>query len=115
MGTSEYFDTFSGRPDSCVGLGLRHPAGDREEGLLLGQPDGVELIVEVVAGRARAPAHAGGVRRDSVPLERVEVVALLVEETLLEVLDVSPALLGIHGATLPDVEVVQHGIGIPAV
>src|SRR4029453_12143497 len=101
MGTSEYFDTFSGRPDSCVGLGLRHPAGDREEGLLLGQPDGVELIVEVVAGRDRPPAHAGAVRHDPVPLERVEVVGLLVEETLLEGLDVSPAFPGTHGALPP--------------
>src|SRR4029450_11484056 len=54
-------------------------------------------------------------RHDTVPLERVEVVGLLDEEALLEGLNESPALLGIHCATLPDVEVVHHGIGVPAV
>src|SRR5262245_13289909 len=85
------------------------------EVVLFGEPHGVELIVEVMAGRDRPAAHAGAVRHDTVPLERVDVVGLLVEETLFEGLDVSPTLVGIHGATLPDVEVVQHGIGVPAV
>src|SRR5215471_7384657 len=83
--------------------------------VLFGEPNGIELIVEVVAGRDRPAAHAGAVRHDPVPLERVDVVGLLIEQALLEGLDESSALLGIHGATLPDVEVVKHGIGVPAV
>jgi hypothetical protein len=48
------------------------------------------------------------------PLERIDVVRLLVEEPLFEGADVSSALLGLHRATLADVEVVEHGIGVAA-
>src|SRR5262249_47351719 len=87
----------------------------RGGGVLLREPDRVELIVEVVAWRDHPAAHAGAVRHDAVPLQRVDVVRLLVEETLFEGADVFSALLGIHRPALPHVEVVQNGIGVPAV
>ena len=73
---------------------------------LLRQPHRVELIVEVVARRYRPATHAGSVRHDTVPLERVDVVRLLVEEAPFEGADVSSALRGINRATLADIEVV---------
>jgi hypothetical protein len=82
---------------------------------LLRQPHRVERIAEVVAGRYRPAAHAGTVRHDAVPLERVDVVRLLVEEAPFEGADVPLPLLGIHRAALRYVEVVQDGIDVAAV
>src|SRR5499426_3716976 len=73
---------------------------------LLRQPHRVELIVEVVAGRDRPATHAGSVRHDTVPLERGDVVGLLVEETPFEGANVSSALRRINRPTLAHVEVV---------
>src|SRR5947209_6637546 len=39
---------------------------------LLGEPHGVELLVQEVAGRDRPATHPRAVRDDAVPLERVE-------------------------------------------
>ena len=60
------------------------PAGRGARRSLLGEPDRVELVVEVVARRDRPAPHLGAVRDDAVPLERLDVVHLLVEQALLE-------------------------------
>src|SRR2546427_293768 len=49
------------------------------------------------------------------PLQRVEVANLLVEQAFLEGPQVPLALLGIHGARLLDVQVVEHRILVAAV
>src|SRR4029453_8210460 len=82
---------------------------------LLRQPHRVELIVEVVAGRYRPATHAGSVRHDTGPLERGDVVCLLLEEPPLEGAIVSSALRRITRPTLAHIGVVHHGMGVPAV
>src|SRR5205814_1321111 len=52
-------------------------------GALLREPDGIELVVQVVARRHRPALHPRAVRDDPVPLERVEDVHFLVEQALL--------------------------------
>src|SRR5438132_14128494 len=81
---------------------------------LLRQPDRVELLVQEVRRRDRPTPQPGAVRDDAVPLQRVEVVDLLVEQPLLESAQKPPALLGVHGPRLPRVEVVQHGVLVAA-
>src|SRR5262245_23113708 len=56
---------------------------------LLGQPHRVELIVQIVTRRDGPIFHLGVVRDDPVPLQRVKVVHLFVEEPLLELPDVA--------------------------
>jgi hypothetical protein len=63
----------------------------------LREPDRVELLVEVVRRGHGEPADLGAVGNDAVPLQRVEVVHLLVEEAPLEGPEVAPSLLGIDG------------------
>src|SRR5262245_17598066 len=82
---------------------------------LLGEPHAVELVVDEVTGRDGPPAHLGAMRDDAVPLERVEVVGLLVQQSSLKVADPLLALLGIEGAALLLVEIVQSLVGIAAV
>src|SRR5213593_891374 len=48
---------------------------------LLGQPHAVELVVDEMAGRDGPAAELGAVRDDAVPLERVGVVRLLVQQS----------------------------------
>src|SRR5215831_662200 len=74
---------------------------------LFGQPDRVELIVQVMAGRDGPAFHLGAVRDDTVPLQRVEHVHLLVEEALLERAKQGPPLVGIDGPRLFREEVVD--------
>src|SRR5262245_11521434 len=83
--------------------------------VLLGQPDRVELIVQVVAGGDRPAFHLGAVRDDAVPLERVEHVHLLVEQALLERAEQGPPLVGIDGPRLLREEVVDDLVLVLAV
>src|SRR5215470_8013088 len=82
---------------------------------LLGEPHAVELVVDEVAGRHGPAAHLGGVRDDAVPLQRIEVVGLLVQQPSLEVADPLLPLLGIEGAALLLVEVVQGFVDVASV
>src|SRR5215831_1562198 len=82
---------------------------------LLGEPHAVELVVDEVAGRDGPAAHLGAVRDDAVPLERVEVVGLLVQQSSLEVADPLLPLFGIEGAALLLVEIVQGLVDVAAV
>src|SRR5206468_5380718 len=82
---------------------------------LLGQPHAVELVVDEMAGRDGPAAELGAVRDDAVPLERVGVVRLLVQQSPLEVADVFPPLLGVEGAALLLVEIVQGLVDVAAV
>src|SRR2546426_9919532 len=71
---------------------------------LLGEPHGVELLVQEVAGRDRPATHPRAVRDDAVPLERVEIVRFLVEKPLLELAHEPLALLRVDRPTLPGVQ-----------
>src|SRR5258706_5496696 len=51
---------------------------------LFRQPHRVELVVQIVAGRDRPALHLRQMRRDPVPLQRVDDVRLLVEQPRLE-------------------------------
>src|SRR5262245_55351564 len=64
----------------------------------LRQPDGIELLIQIVRRRDRPAADLGAVGHDAVPLQRVEVVHLLVEQSLLEGAQIPLALFGIDGA-----------------
>src|SRR3989442_9012561 len=82
---------------------------------LLAEPDRVELVVQVVA-RSDGPAlDLRAVGDDPVPLERVEVVRLLLHESPLEFPDVLLALLRVNRAALLLVELVQHRVRVAAV
>src|SRR5690242_21244493 len=70
----------------AVGGDAANAASPRER-LLFRQPDGVELVVEIVAGRDRPAVHLGQVRDDPVPLQRVDHVRFVVEQPLLELAD----------------------------
>src|SRR2546422_2631252 len=76
---------------------------------LLGEPHGVELLVQEVAGRDRPATHPRAVRDDPVPLERVEIVRFLVEKPLLELAHEPLALLRVDRPTLPGVQLVEIG------
>src|SRR5512138_3464198 len=52
--------------------------------LSLGEPDGVELLVQVVARRDRPAPHLRVVGHDPVPLQRDESMRFLVEQPALE-------------------------------
>src|SRR5215510_2545313 len=82
---------------------------------LLGEPHAVELVVDEVAGRDGPAVHLGAVRDDAVPLQRVEVVGLLVEQAPLEVADPLLPLLGVERAALLLVEVVERLVDVAAV
>src|SRR5207248_5760834 len=82
---------------------------------LLREPDRVELVVEIVAGRDRPALHLGEMRDDAMPLQRVDHVRLVVEQPLLELPQDLFALLDVRGASLPDVHVVDGGVLVPAV
>src|SRR5437899_7357276 len=82
---------------------------------LFGQPHAVELVVDEVAGRDGPAAELGAVRNDAVPLERVGVVSLLVQQPTLEVADVFLPLLGVERAALLLVEIVEALVDIAAV
>src|SRR5437899_6014672 len=82
---------------------------------LLGEPHGVELLVQEVAGRDRPATHPRAVRDDAVPLERVEIVRFLVEKPLLELAHEPLALLRVDRPTLPGVQLVEHAVGVAPV
>src|SRR5215510_14347828 len=77
---------------------------------LFGEPNGVELVVEIVAGRDRPALHFGQMRDDPVPLQRVDHVRLVVEQALLELPEELLALLGIRRPRLADVHVVDDRV-----
>src|SRR2546425_1233667 len=81
---------------------------------LLGEPHGVELLVQEVAGRDRPATHPRAVRDDAVPLERVEIVRFLVEKPLLELAHEPLALLRVDRPTLPGPRASGRGRGPPA-
>src|SRR5437879_4859896 len=89
--------------------------GDPSPVYLLRQPHPVELLVQEVAGGDRPAAHPAEVRHDAVPREGVDEVHFLVVEALLERAQEALALLGIGGARLPGIEVVEHGVLVAAV
>src|SRR5262245_7896099 len=98
----------AGRPGRIV------PA--RVAGLrLLGQPDRVELVVQVMAGGDRPAFHLGAVRDDAVPLRRVEHVQLFVDQALLERAEEGPPLVGIDGPRLLREEIVDDLVLVLAV
>src|SRR5262245_33064885 len=82
---------------------------------LFGEPDRVQLLVEVVARRDRPALHLRAVGNDAVPLQGVEVVDLVVEQPALELAQVLLALLPIAGPALLLVELVENLVGVPAV
>src|SRR4029077_8373607 len=82
---------------------------------LLGQPDRVELVVQVVAGRDRPAFHLRAVRDDPVPLERPDDVRLLVEKPLLQLPHQLLAVLHVDGPGLLLVQLVDHLILVLAV
>src|SRR5262245_37581350 len=84
-------------------------------GGLLGQPYGVELIVQIVARRDRPISHLRVVRDDPVPLQCVEVVNLFIQEALLELPDVALALFYVGGPPLLDEELVERLVAVAAV
>src|SRR6266571_1815635 len=88
------------------GVGAREAS--RRDGPLLGEPHGVELVVQVVARRDLPAVDLARVRDDAVPLKRHDVMHLVVEEALLEIPDVLLPLLRILGPALFLVEVVEH-------
>src|SRR5438309_1755472 len=67
------------------------------------------------SSRIDAPVHPARVRHDPVPLQRVDVVDLLVEEPPLELADVLLALFGVGGPSLLLVELVERAIDVAAV
>src|SRR5262245_40331195 len=75
---------FMARPPWGRARRTRGPRGASRPGRLLGEPDGVELLVQVVRRGDGPSLHLGAVRDDPVPLQRVEVVHLLVDQALLE-------------------------------
>ena len=107
----------SGRGRLPGGRGGRKVSGSQglTPGTLLGEPDGIQLVVEVVARRDLPALDLARVGNDPLPLERQEVVDLLVEEALLELADQRLALLRVGGPRLLLVEVVQHPVGVAAV
>src|SRR6266849_1900933 len=82
---------------------------------LFAQPHAVELVVDEVAGRDGPAVQLGAVRNDPMPLERIEVVGLLVQQPPLEVADVFPPFFGVEGAALLLVEIVQRLVDVAAV
>src|SRR5262245_5861657 len=82
---------------------------------LLREPDDVEGLVEVVAGRDLPALDLGGVRDDPVPLQGHDEMDLLVEQPLLEGPDDLLALLDILRAALPLVEVIEDRIIVAAI
>src|SRR3989441_4650616 len=81
---------------------------------LLGQPHRVELLVQVVARRDGPTLDLRVVPDDPVPLQRGDVVNLLVEQPPLELSDGLLPLLRVAGATLLLVELVERSVHVPA-
>src|SRR3989442_4504070 len=81
---------------------------------LLCEPHRVELLVQEVARCDRPAPHPGAMRDDPVVLQRVEVVHLLVEQTLLERAQMALPLLGVERSRLLDEQVVQHRVLVAA-
>src|SRR5713226_5754085 len=82
---------------------------------LLAEPDRVELVVQVVAGRDGPPLDLGAVRDDPMPLQRVDHVGFLIEQPLLEGAQELLPLLGIRGPGLLLVQIVDHRVLVLAV
>src|SRR6267378_6759893 len=82
---------------------------------LLGEPHSVELLVEVVARRDGPALHLRAVRDDPVPLERVEIVDLVVQQPLLELTNVLLPLLGVPRPALLDEQIVERLVRVAAV
>ena len=57
----------------------------------------------------------GAMGDDAMPLQRQDIVHLLVQQPFFELADVGLALLGVGGATLLVVELVQGTVGVAAV
>src|SRR5713226_7905053 len=84
--------------------------GSEAEAWLFAEPDRIELVVQVVAGRDRPAAHLAEVGDDPVPLKGVDVVHLFVVEALLEGAEQLPPLFRLGGAGLLRVEVIHHRV-----
>src|SRR5215472_9114640 len=105
--------TASTRTPSCP---RRRTGGPRRRmGELLGEPHRVELVVQIVARSDLPAVDLARIRNDPMPLQRHDVVHLLVEEMLLEEPHVPLPLVGVEGATLLLIEVVEHLVVVEAV
>src|SRR5258705_9647099 len=62
---------------------------------LFSEPHRVQLLAQVVARRDGPALHLPAVRDDPMPLERVEIVDLVVQQPFFELADVLLALIGI--------------------
>src|SRR5262252_2305489 len=82
---------------------------------LFREPHAVELVVDEVAGCDGPPVHPGAVRDDPVPLQRIEVVRLLVQEPPLELAHPLLALLGVQRAAPLLVEIIERLVDVAAV
>src|SRR5919197_5278339 len=76
----------------------------------LGQPHCVQLLVQVVARRDRPSLDLRAVRDDAVPLKRVQIVRLIIQQPFLEFPEMLLALVGVLGPCLLQVQVVQHPV-----
>src|SRR4029453_18665630 len=94
---------------------LLHAAPWRAGSRLLSQPDRVELVIQVMAGRDRPALDLRAMRDDAMPLQRVEHVHLLVEEALLERAEQGPPLIRLDGPRLLREQVVDHRVLVLAV
>src|SRR5215831_3330864 len=99
--------------DIAIRVATRRASRQRrwiDTGSLLGEPDRVELAVQEVTRGHRVAVDLAVVGHDAVPLQRVDVVHLLVVEPLLEGAQDLLALLGIGGPRLLDVQIVHHRV-----
>src|SRR5262245_58261326 len=117
MGSDFAFRTIPARAPTAPSLtgGRRSERQSLTLGRLLREPDGVELVVQVVARRDLPPVDLTAVGHDPVPLQRHDVVDFLVEEALLELPDERLPLVGVGRARLLFVELVEHAVGVTAV
>src|SRR5262249_59929232 len=81
----------------------------------LSQPHGIQLLVQIVTRRDLPPVHFGAMRHNAMPLQRHQVVGLVIEQVLLELTDILLALFRVAGTALLLIEIVQGAVSIPAV
>src|SRR5207249_10850340 len=93
----------------------RHGATPMSVMALLREPHRVELLVQVVARRDGPALHLRAVRDDPVPLERVEIVDLVVQQPLLELANVPLPLLGVPRPALLEEQFVEGLVRVAAV
>src|SRR5262245_27703359 len=99
---------------SNVGI-MRRTRVAMYRGKLLAQPHRIELLVEVVTRGDHPAPDLRAVRDDPVPLERVDVVHLFVQEPPLELADEPLALLGVRDPALLLVQLVEGLVGVATV